>query len=267
MSFGRLAVISGLVALGCSSRLPAQVDEEPKPKAALLAQAPTETAPIASAPTQTAAPAGRDARSLGSTCNEQAPQEFLVRAHMNRAPISRKDVKESLQRRAQSIAYRTQHYGYYRGFGLPTDNPTSPLKNSETTAFFDIPVVLNRAIIPALKCVEAQLRKECREHAYQPRILSGLRRKNTYFDGDASNHVYGIAIDIDPLDNPCCGCVKPWSSNERCRGHRTSFERMRMPQCWVTVFERFGFYWLGHDVLEDTMHFEFLGDPDRIVTH
>jgi hypothetical protein len=33
----------------------------------------------------------------------------------------------------------------------------------------------------------------------------------------------------------------------------------------VHAFERYGFYWLGHDVLQDTMHFEFLGDPDRIV--
>ena len=24
--------------------------------------------------------------------------------------------------------------------------------------------------------------------------------------------------------------------------------------------------WLGHDALQDTMHFEFLGDPDRILT-
>jgi hypothetical protein len=33
----------------------------------------------------------------------------------------------------------------------------------------------------------------------------------------------------------------------------------------VQAFERFGFYWLGHDALQDTMHFEFLGDPDRIL--
>jgi hypothetical protein len=40
---------------------------------------------------------------------------------------------------------------------------------------------------------------------------------------------------------------------------------MAMPECWVHSFERYGFYWLGHDVLRDTMHYEFLGDPDRIV--
>jgi hypothetical protein len=38
---------------------------------------------------------------------------------------------------------------------------------------------------------------------------------------------------------------------------------MAMPECWVTAFERYGFYWLGHDELKDTMHFEFLGDPSK----
>ena len=32
----------------------------------------------------------------------------------------------------------------------------------------------------------------------------------------------------------------------------------------VEVFEKYGFYWLGHDRLEDTMHFEFLGQPELI---
>jgi len=40
---------------------------------------------------------------------------------------------------------------------------------------------------------------------------------------------------------------------------------MDMPRCWVGEFERFGFYWLGNDKIEDTMHFEFLADPSRIV--
>jgi hypothetical protein len=39
---------------------------------------------------------------------------------------------------------------------------------------------------------------------------------------------------------------------------------MSMPECWIRQFERYGFYWLGRDELEDTMHFEFLGDPDQV---
>ena len=40
---------------------------------------------------------------------------------------------------------------------------------------------------------------------------------------------------------------------------------MAMPECWVHAFEKYGFYWLGNDQLQDTMHFEFLADPERIV--
>jgi hypothetical protein len=35
----------------------------------------------------------------------------------------------------------------------------------------------------------------------------------------------------------------------------------------VNAFTKFGFYWLGEDPMQDTMHFEFLGDPDTIVKH
>jgi hypothetical protein len=44
------------------------------------------------------------------------------------------------------------------------------------------------------------------------------------------------------------------------------FERTALPRCWIDAFERFGFYWLGRDPgLRDTMHFEFLGDPELIA--
>jgi len=60
--------------------------------------------------------------------------------------------------------------------------------------------------------------------------------------------------------------VKPWNEAPACkRPAKTEYDRMAMPECWVHAFERFGFYWLGHDVLRDTMHFEFLGDPDRVL--
>jgi hypothetical protein len=141
-----------------------------------------------------------------------------------------------------------------------------PLKAQiHSTRFFGLTVRLHEKVIPVLRCVERALRQECVAYPYQPHALSGLRESNTYFDGDVSNHVYGIAIDIDPLENPCCNCIEPWRSSPRCKGNKTDFERMVMPQCWVKVFERFGFYWLGHDQLKDTMHFEFLGDPSRIA--
>ena len=74
----------------------------------------------------------------------------------------------------------------------------------------------------------------------------------------------GIAIDIDPDRNPCCGCVDPWPNHRYCKsGAKSVFEKTELTRCWIDSFERHGFYWLGHDSLEDTMHFEYLGDPDR----
>lgn len=201
-----------------------------------------------------------------ATCREQAAQDFLVRAHENtvfRDPEAR---KEQRRLRAESIAYRTRHYGYFKGFGSSALNGQSPAQRSAPTQFFGITVVLNRAIIPALHCVEAAIEEHCSSTPYRPQILSGLRKKNTYFDGGVSNHVYGIAIDVDPTRNPCCNCVAPWNESELCKSRKSVWERMSMPRCWVTQFERFGFYWLGHDPLEDTMHFEFLGDPERVTS-
>jgi hypothetical protein len=200
-----------------------------------------------------------------SACNEQTAQEFLERAHLNHAPKSAAERAEMLKTRASAIDYRTAQYGYFEGFGNRRDNAKTPAQQSKSTTFFGLPVVMHERVIPALHCVEEQLKLDCGAYNYRPQNLSGLRRKNTYVDGEVSNHVYGIAIDIDPLRNPCCKCLEPWSSSERCRGKKPVWERMAMPQCWVDVFERFGFYWLGHDTLEDTMHFEFLGDPNRIV--
>jgi hypothetical protein len=206
----------------------------------------------------------QDQQRSDDDCNEQDAQEALARSHLNRPAKSREDRAEMLRLRAQAIAFRTENYGYFEGFGDRKLNAKSPAQQSIATTFFGLPVVMHERIVPALKCVETRLKRDCAQYDYRPSNLSGLRKKNTYVGGEVSNHVYGIAIDIDPLKNPCCKCLEPWSSSERCRGNKTVWQRMAMPKCWVTTFERYGFYWLGHDVLEDTMHFEFLGDPDAI---
>jgi hypothetical protein len=204
-----------------------------------------------------------DAGRVDPQCREQAPQEFLVQAHLKNGPCSPAEAAERRAALARAIRYRTEQYGYYEGFGSAAWNPRALSKQIKWTTFFGLPVRLHERVIPALQCVEKELRRKCKE-PYQPRVLSGFRRRNTYLSGDVSNHVYGIALDVDPDRNPCCGCIEPWRSNERCEGKRTVAERMDMPQCWVGVFERYGFYWLGHDELEDSMHFEFLGEPAKI---
>jgi len=191
-----------------------------------------------------------------SACNEQPPQDFLVRSHF---------LKEK-GGNARAIQYRTDTYGYFTGFGRPGPDAGPPSASVVATTFMGLPVRMHRKVVPALACVEQEIRASCGDYPYTAHALAGIRYKNTYRGGEVTNHAYGIAIDVDPAINTCCGCVPPWNDAPAChRAAKTEYDRMAMPECWVHAFERYGFYWLGHDVLRDTMHFEFLGDPDRIV--
>jgi hypothetical protein len=227
--------------------------------------------PSASAPTSFgSSPAGSagwiHAGASPERCRSQPVQDFLLRKHQLARPgASLQDQQRILEARARANRYRTVEYGYFPGFGRAEDNPHPPRYYAEATTFMGFSVTLHRKVIPALRCVEQALVVDCAHVPYRPHRVTGLRLHNTYLDYEVSNHVYGIAIDIDPDHNTCCGCVAPWNTHPLCRKPATSpFERTRIPECWVSVFERYGFHWLGREELQDTMHFEFLGDPDRI---
>lgn len=199
-------------------------------------------------------------------CNPQAPQPFLIRASwQTKRHMTREELRDRRAGHEEAIAYRTRNYGYFAPFGAPAMNETTPMQNATGLRLFDRPVRLNRRIQAAARCAEQEIARTC-EDDYQPRRLSGIRDRNTYHNGEVSNHVYGIAIDLDPNENTCCNCVKEWRLHPLCQNEADSiFDRMVMPECWVRGFEKYGFYWLGHDSLMDTMHFEFLGDPERIL--
>jgi hypothetical protein len=219
-----------------------------------------------SLPVASAVPTPESAIERPPRCREQRAQDFLLRKGQIAkigAPASEHAQIEANRRR--SIEYRTKQYGRFPGVGSRADNPLPPSAYAKRTTFFGLPLVLHQKVVPALACVETALRRDCARDVYQPRQVGGLRLENTFKDYEVSNHVYGIALDIDSQDNPCCGCVGKWREHPACKKQVASpFERMVMPRCWVEVFERYGFHWLGHDEIEDTMHFEFLGDPDRI---
>jgi hypothetical protein len=200
-------------------------------------------------------------------CNEQPPQEFLIRSHfIHKQGASPEDSARRLKLHQDAIEYRTKRYGYVAGFGQREWNRYDPAYYSGPTTFFDIKVVMNRRVIPALHCVERAIRRTCSASPYVPRVLDGVRFRNTFHNGEVTNHAYGIAIDIDPDRNSCCGCVPPLNSWPRCKVPvATPYERASIPKCWVDTFSKYGFYWLGNDPMEDTMHFEFLGDPDKIL--
>jgi len=266
-----LTVCSVLLALGAAGHLTRQggaaTESHKLPDVAASSLAPV---PVAAAPTAaTAAPfaPAPAAAAAEPQCREQRAQDFLRRdgqiAKIG-APAAERLAIEAARKR--SIDYRTRQYGRFPGVGNRADNPHPPGFYAKRTTFMGLPVTLHEKVLPALACVEAALVRHCKEHPYRPKRVGGLRLDNTFKDYEVSNHVYGIAIDIDPELNPCCHCVGKWSEHESCAKPVSSpFERMAMPKCWVDVFERYGFHWLGHDELEDTMHFEFLGDPERIM--
>lgn len=259
-----LAAAPLLLALAAST-LPARGDDAKKDNAEAKeakTEAPKDAAPAPASGKLTITLAdGKTA-----TCREQSAQPFLIRGNWFPRTNDAEKVKEGRKLLEQAIRYRTEKYGYFEGYGNPKANRHPPKHYAKSTTFMGLSVQVHSKIIPALKCVEAALKASPAGDEYKPRAMGGIRFHNTYRGVEISNHVYGIAIDIEPDKNTCCGCVAPWNTHPLCKQKdKTVWERMAMPRSWVEAFERFGFYWLGHDVLQDTMHFEFLGDPDKIT--
>jgi hypothetical protein len=200
-------------------------------------------------------------------CREQRADPDLIRSNYIPIGASREVERHRRELAVASIRVRTERYGYFRPFGNPEWNAHPPSFYAENTRFMGLSVRVHHRIVPALACVEAEIHRACSAHPYRAEHLVGIRPANSYTNDEVSNHVFGIAIDVDANRNPCCGCGAMYRDYPACRRHVHSvWERMEMPECWVDAFERFGFYWLGHDRdLRDLMHFEFLGDPDRIL--
>jgi len=272
------AWLSAAVATGSGCSPPATTPgAPPEPGAAWVAPTPAAAArhpveallspsplPLAGPVASIAGPI--DPPSRRSRCNEQAPQERLIRSsYLVKPGMPADEVARRRDLHRAAVEYRTREYGF-SGHGDAKWNALEPKHYAKTGSFFGIRVTLNNRVLTALGCVEETIAERCAETPYTPEVLDGLRGRNTFHNDEVSNHMFGIAIDIDPNKNSCCGCVPPLSEWPRCKVPvSTVFERTTIPRCWVDSFERYGFYWLGKDELEDTMHFEFLGDPDAII--
>jgi len=193
--------------------------------------------------------------SFGAECQPRAIQDFLKREIVKRSLIP-----ELAQQK--SINYRVRHYGHLPESPQIALNPKSVKEALVTLNFLGHEVQVHQKVLKPLSCVEQEL-SLCLQNFSAERI-SSWRDKNSYRGGEISNHRFGLAIDIDPHKNPCCGCVEPWSQDPLCRNlNLTAFDRVSFPLCTIAAFEKHGFYWLGRDEeLQDTMHFEFLAAPD-----
>ena len=214
-------------------------------------------------PDVSAAEQARSKHRERKACPTQKPQPFLIRSNFVKHGALNPAAHE------QALRYRAEQYGNVEGLGLERYNKQKAYASAVGVRFMGLPLQIHRKVAPALRCVERYLERTCTgaKERYTPRAIGGFRQANTYRGGEISNHLFGIAIDIDPNRNPCCGCVAPWPDHPACRSpHETVFERTALPRCWIEGFERFGFYWLGRDPeLRDTMHFEFLGNPELLA--
>jgi len=218
---------------------------------------------LASLPNVSAAERTHAKRHVHQACLRQKPQTFLIRSNFVKHGALNAPLHE------QALRYRAEQYGSVEGLGLERYNKQKAYASALSVRFMGLPLQIHKRVAPALRCVERYLERTCTgpKERYAPRAVGGFRQTNTYRGGEVSNHLFGIAVDIDPDRNPCCGCVAPWPDHPACRSpHETVFERTALPRCWIDGFERFGFYWLGRDPeLRDTMHFEFLGDPSLLA--
>jgi len=214
-------------------------------------------------PNVSAAERSQSKQKTRKACPLQKPQPFLIRSNFVKHGALNASAHE------QALRYRAEQYGNVEGLGLERYNKQKAYSSAVSVRFMGLPLQIHKKVAPALRCVERYLERNCTgsKERYTPHAIGGFRQANTYRGGEISNHLFGIAIDIDPNRNPCCGCVAPWPDHPAClRPHETVFERTALPRCWIDGFERFGFYWLGRDPeLRDTMHFEFLGNPGLLA--
>lgn len=203
--------------------------------------------------------AGGGASRKARSCKPQRAKDFLKRTSFVRAGA----LDAEAHRRA--LRWRVERYGHVPGAPYEDSHPRTAASFAKPVRFFGLPIVVHERMAPALACVETRIRATCKGKgkAYVPKAIGGLREANTYRGGEVSNHLFGLAIDLDPARNPCCGCVAPWPEHALCKKPRTKgvWDRTALTPCWVAAFERHGFHWLARDPLEDTMHFEYLGDP------
>lgn len=165
--------------------------------------------------------------------------------------------------RVQDFLVRAEYLKHGRaGINKANTWRTMTYTRIRQTSFMGHRIMLHESVHEPLKCVEQHISIMC-DDPYQINAVSGWRTRNTYRYPEISNHVFGLAIDIDPERNPCCGCNGKWAKVELCKGVKShEVGPYELPDCWIAAFNAYGWAWLGDDpILHDTMHFEYLAKP------
>lgn len=233
-------------------------------------------------------------------CPKQKAQDFLIRHQMFlrnsqgvKLPVTTPERRQYfLNKLTPSIMWRFRTYGYpplpdaaaYVEKWKEQGVIITPVEESLVkSTFLGYSITVHKKALWAFQCAQREIEKNCQaptimcdsydeegicrashSESYKIKRLSTWRGYDSYKDEEFSNHNFGLAIDIDPDRNPCCGtsCAPKWHKHPRCRWNVPHPKRSDIPLCWVNAFKNYGFIWLAEDRdIGDTMHFEFLGTP------
>jgi hypothetical protein len=94
----------------------------------------------------------------------------------------------------------------------------------------------------------------CRQAAASP--CTGRKRTGTW-----SNHAYGLAIDVNPLENPYVGCGVSYDPDARRYLDRSRLRKGMVTSAVVQAFASIGWGWGGYwsGQTKDYMHFSYNG--------
>ncbi len=105
-------------------------------------------------------------------------------------------------------------------------------------------VQIHRQFAPSLQRIDAQWRSRGGNSFYRVTSVGGYNCRNIAGTNRRSNHAYGLAVDINPAQNPH---TFPGSRN---------YGQTNMPPAFVQLFTREGWGWGGNwNSSKDTMHF------------
>lgn len=153
---------------------------------------------------------------------------------------------------ATGVAYVSQpgEAGLTKQFGAAGDAGAG--KQQTMVSLLGGTVQVHKKIAP---CVEAVERERKAAGINYP-ITSGIGgyRSSDGQIGNASFHVYGAAIDVNPETNPYCNGGSVVGNPAYCGNPE-------IPMSLVKIFRKYGFYWGGdYTSLKDYMHFEWHGE-------
>jgi hypothetical protein len=128
-----------------------------------------------------------------------------------------------------------------------------------TISFMNKEVQVHEKVKNAFVCAQQDILKCDAGRNYPFSTILAFDWRPMVTQDTLSYHSFGIAMDINPKQNPMCPGFDPDGICEYDGQLITN-----LPPCVRDAFKRYGFRWGGDwNEIKDAMHFEFLADPEK----